>query len=219
MNNSRPFHCTISSAYRQHGLSLLVALIALAAMSMAGVALIRSIDTNALIAGNLAFRQNSTTSAETGVEAARQWLMNSSPTSLYNSQTDSGYYAIRDDTMDITGSRTKATSDNIKWVDASDNTEAGSHTPFCQADKDATGNRVCYVINRMCTATGDLDSADCSVSSSSTSEGISEGAAEREGSYQTPHKGTGSTMGRYRITVRVSGPRNNNSYVQVFIQR
>jgi type IV pilus assembly protein PilX len=218
MNNSCPPRCTTPAVHRQRGLSLLVAMIALAAMSMAGVALIRSIDTNALIAGNLAFRQNSTTSAETGVEAARQWLMNSSPAYLYNSQTDSGYYAIRDDAMDITGSRTKATSDNVKWVDASGNTEAGSHTPFCQ-DKDATGNQVCYVINRMCTATGDLDSADCSVSSSSTSEGISEGAAEREGSYQTPHKGTGSTMGRYRITVRVSGPRNNNSYVQVFIQR
>lgn len=219
MNNLRPPRCSISTLHGQNGLSLLVALIALAAMSMAGVALIRSIDTNALIAGNLAFRQNSTTSAETGVEAARQWLMNSSSTYLYDSHTDNGYYAIRADTMDITGSRTKETSDNIKWIDASGNTEAGSHTPFCEAGNDATGNRVCYVIHRMCTTTGDLESANCSVSSSNTSEGISEGAAEREGSYQTPLKGTGTTMGRYRITVRVSGPRNNNSYVQVFIQR
>lgn len=220
MNNSRPPRYFISTLRGQRGVSLLVALIALAAMSMAGVALIRSIDTNSLIAGNLAFRQNSTTSAETGVEKARQWLMSSSPTYLYDSHTDSGYFAIRaDDTMDMTGSRTKDTSDNIKWLDASGNEQAGSHTPFCEASNDATGNRVCYVIHRMCKATGSLESGDCSVSSSSTSEGISEGASERESSYQTPHKGTGATMGRYRITVRVSGPRNNNSYVQVFIQR
>ena len=76
---------------------LLVALIALAAMSMAGVALIRSIDTNSLIAGNLAFRQNSTTSADTGVEAARQWLMTASSAYLQDDHSDLGYYASRAD--------------------------------------------------------------------------------------------------------------------------
>jgi len=226
MNHSCPPRSATPAICRQRGLSLLVALIALAAMSMAGVALIRSIDTNALIAGNLAFRQNSTTSADTGVEAARLWLMNSSSAFLQDNHTDNGYYATRADTggednkgMDITGSRTKSTNDNIKWIDANGDEQTGSHTPFCEANNDATGNRICYVIHRMCDGTGSIDSADCSTSTTSNSEGISESAGGREGNYHTELPGTGTTMGRYRITVRVSGPRNNNSYVQVFIQR
>lgn len=224
MNHSCSPHCTIRA--RQRGLSLLVALIALAAMSMAGVALIRSIDTNSLIAGNLAFRQNSTTSADTGVEAARQWLMAASSAYLQDNHSDSGYYATRADTggednkgMDLTGSRTKSTSDNIKWINAAGEPQDGSHTPFCETTNDATGNRICYVIHRMCDGTGSIDSADCSTSTTSNSDGVSEGATDRELRYLKPLTGSGTTMGRYRITVRVSGPRNNNSYVQVFIQR
>lgn len=226
MNHVCSPRCANPSAQRQLGLSLLVALIALAAMSMAGVALIRSIDTNSLIAGNLAFRQNSTTSADTGVEAARQWLMSASSAYLQDDHSDNGYYATRADTggednkgMDLTGSRTKSTNDNIKWIDATGSEQAGSHKPYCEATNDATGNRICYVIHRMCDVPGSIDSADCSTSTSSDSDGISQGAVDRQISYQTPLSGPGTTMGRYRITVRVSGPRNNNSYVQVFIQR
>jgi Tfp pilus assembly protein PilX len=226
MKHSCPPRCAIPAVGRQRGLSLLVALIALAAMSMAGVALIRSIDTNSLIAGNLAFRQNSTTSADSGVEAARLWLMNSSSVYLQSDHSDSGYYATRADTggednkgMDITGSRTKSTNDNIKWINAADEVQAGSYTPFCEANNDATGNRICYVIHRMCDLPGSIDSADCSTSTTSNSDGISEGGMVRGLTYHTELPGTGTTMGRYRITVRVSGPRNNNSYVQVFIQR
>lgn len=225
MIHSCPPRCAIHTAGRQRGLSLLVALIALAAMSMAGVALIRSIDTNSLIAGNLAFRQNSTTSADTGVEKARNWLMGRTTANLYNSQPGDGYYATRADSggdgkgIDITGSRTKTSDDNVKWIDANDYAHPGSHSPFCEAKNDATGNRICYVIHRMCGVEGDLESSDCSVSTSTTSDGNSEGAVTREMGYQPILAGTGAVMGRYRITVRVSGPRNNNSYVQVFIQR
>ena len=41
----------------QQGVILFIALIVLVAMSLAGIALMRSVDTNVLIAGNLAFRQ------------------------------------------------------------------------------------------------------------------------------------------------------------------
>lgn len=226
MNYACPSRCGQPTSRNQHGLSLLVALIALAAMSLAGVALIRSIDTNSLIAGNLAFRQNSTTSADTGVEAARLWLMTASTTYLQADHTDSGYYATRADTggedgkgADITGSRTKSTNDNVKWIDASGNEQTGAFTPFCNGANDATGNRICYVIHRMCDVPGSLDSSDCSLSTSSSSDGISEGGMVRGQTYHPELTGTGATMGRYRVTVRVSGPRNNNSYVQVFIQR
>ena len=52
----------------QRGLVLFFALIALVAMSLAALALVRSVDTSTLISGNLAFRQAATTSADGGVE-------------------------------------------------------------------------------------------------------------------------------------------------------
>lgn len=55
---------------KQRGVVLFFALIALVAMSLAAVALIRSVDTSTLIAGNLAFKQATKNSAEAGIEAA-----------------------------------------------------------------------------------------------------------------------------------------------------
>ena len=48
----------------QRGVILFVALIVLVAMSLTGIALIRSVDTNVLVAGNLAFRQGATAAAD-----------------------------------------------------------------------------------------------------------------------------------------------------------
>jgi len=57
-------------ASRQRGVVLFFALIALVVMSLAAVALIRSVDTNTLIAGNLAFKQAATSSGDSGLEMA-----------------------------------------------------------------------------------------------------------------------------------------------------
>src|SRR3954465_1126782 len=63
------------AAPRQRGAILFIALIVLVAMSLAGIALMRSVDTNVLIAGNLVFRQGATAGADRGIEDARTWIM------------------------------------------------------------------------------------------------------------------------------------------------
>ena len=219
--------CGSEHPSRQSGLALMVALIALAAMTLAGIALVRSIDTNALIAGNLAFRQNSTTSADAGVERARDWILKQNSAGLQNDNTGNGYYATRMHTgggvdnqgVDITGSRTKSSIDNVKWIDASGDEQPGEYTPICEAANDATGNRVCYVIHRMCALTGKLEDSECNLTTSSNTAGNSLGSLQQNMTYQKTLVGSGNMMGNYRISVRVAGPRNNNSYVQVFIQR
>ena len=55
---------------KQRGVSLIIAMIALVAMTLAGLALIRSVDTSNVISGNLAFRQASLHATDVGVEAA-----------------------------------------------------------------------------------------------------------------------------------------------------
>lgn len=223
MNPTAP---SFASRQKQNGLALMVALIALAAMTLAGIALVRTIDTNALIAGNLAFRQNSTTSADTGIELARTWLMSKSSTTLQNTDANNGYYATKMDTggvdgkgVDITGSRTTSTTDNVKWVDASGTNQLGNYTAKCTDANDATGNRICYVIHRMCVTEGALEDSNCNMTTSNNSTGNSQGSLQQNLTYQKTLVGSGSLLGYYRISIRVGGPRNNNSYVQAFIQR
>ena len=69
----KPVHPPTSraiAAAREHGVVLFVALIAMVVLSLAGVALIRSMDTTGSVAGNLAFRQASTIAVNRAIEKA-----------------------------------------------------------------------------------------------------------------------------------------------------
>jgi type IV pilus assembly protein PilX len=61
-------------ALRQRGVVLFIALIAMVVLSLAGVALIRSVDTAGSVAGNIAFREASTTAVNLAVEQAVNWM-------------------------------------------------------------------------------------------------------------------------------------------------
>lgn len=193
----------------QNGLALVVALIVLIAMSLAGTAIVRSVDTSFLIAGNLAFRRGATTSGDAGVEAARTWLLANNGSGLYNDKADQGYYATSQDALDITGNATKGNAtDDLDW------TAAGSEVA-CLAP-DAGGNTSCFVIHRLCNATGTLDAATCSTQQT-TRGGSSMGATRPMGTYQERAWSEVATMGYYRVTVRVAGPRENVSFIQAFL--
>src|SRR6266850_1198464 len=78
----------------QRGVVLFIALIVLVAMSLAGVAMVRSVDTALGIAGNLAFKAATTQGTERGLQAAYTWLSaNAAGTTLQNTSAASGYYS------------------------------------------------------------------------------------------------------------------------------
>ena len=58
----------------QRGVVLFIALIVLVAMTLAGLGMMRSVDTNNLIAGNLAFKNAATSAGDAAIEAARTWI-------------------------------------------------------------------------------------------------------------------------------------------------
>ena len=91
----------------QRGIVLIVALIVLVAMTLTGVALMRSTTSGNRVAGNLAFRQSATLSADTGIEAAITWLeANSAGNTLFqNSVTASDAY-VASRFIDPTGTQT-----------------------------------------------------------------------------------------------------------------
>lgn len=223
MNKKLPLRGGFSPR-RQHGVALLVAMIALVVMALAGVALLRSVDTNALVAGNLAFRQAASNSGDSGIESARSWIAANTAT-LDKDNPSAGYYASRMSVggvdgkgIDLTGTRTTSNDDNVKWVNADGSTMSGQYTPFCLAAKDEGGNKICYVIHRMCDSTGALEDAGCSSNYSASSGGNSSGTLQQNLTYQKTIVGEGTLMGFYRISVRVAGPRNNAGYVQALVQ-
>ncbi|MDR0996590.1 MAG: pilus assembly PilX N-terminal domain-containing protein, partial [Zoogloeaceae bacterium] len=91
--------------HRQRGLALIVALIALAAMSLVAIGLVRQVNLNVATASNLAFRKSASLSAVIWTEEARRWLLAQyaeNPANTENpdaklevSQPGQGYYALR----------------------------------------------------------------------------------------------------------------------------
>ena len=188
---------------RQKGVVLMVALIVLVALTLAGIALMRSVDTSTIIAGNLAFQQAATNYGDTGIETAITWLQtNNSGSTLHNNIYAQGYAASRQDP--VTGQTWDAF-----WTSV----VAPNGQAVTLATNTTTGNTVSYAIQRLCNAVGDPVSTgvDCAVPQSTTS------------SAGTSSKGAGfiqiqsSTSIYYRITSRIVGPRNTISYVQAIV--
>lgn len=187
----------------QRGVVLIFALIILVAMTLAGISLVRSLDTTNIIAGNLAFRQAATHAGDAGVEAAITWLeANNSGALLQASSLAEGYAASRQDP--VAGQTWDAF-----W--------AGVLVPAGQVvtlAPDAAGNTVAYTIHRLCGNTGppEASGSNCAVSptvSSFVSDTSSKGSNVPPLQY--------SSLVYYRITARIAGPRNTVSYVQAII--
>ena len=203
---------------RQRGIVLFFTLIALVAMSLAALALFRSVDTATLISGNLAFKQAATASADSGVESAITWLNKTQddtdptsnvlndPTHPFNIDNPAeGYYTSALAPANLTSEAT--------WGDDDENKTSKK----VGAGPDGSGNTIRYIIQRMC--------RDAGVPIQDTTCLFSEGVVDNNGQHvrvpQEVCRGTGCpTLGQspqIRITVRVTGPRNTVSYVQAFV--
>jgi type IV pilus assembly protein PilX len=190
----------------QRGVILFISLIVLVAMTLAGIALMRSVDTNLLIAGNLAFRQGTTSLADLGVESARTWL--ASNTGLLTDNQPGGftaYWANWQAGLDFIGS-TATTGDDYNW---------GNSQTVTSPDPSYTIN---WVIHRLCGSTGAPTdaSANCMSASISGASTTNSGGTKGAVSYGTQALPSTSAV-YYRVTVRVIGPRNTTSFVQAVL--
>ena len=187
----------------QSGVVLVIALIVLVAMTLAALALIRSVDTNNLIAGNMAFQQSAAHSGDTGVETAVAWLSAvSDPADLESDDSTNGYIANGSQ-----ASASPAASDHYSWDEYWVNTVKTSGRVVTAPAADSAGNTVSYIIDRLCSNAGPKDKINCVVSpASNIAQGNSAGVGSSQ--FNTP------ILVFYRITVRVDGPRNTVSYVQ-----
>jgi len=202
--------CKQPSLNQQRGVVLFFALIALVVMSLAAVALIRSVDTSSLIAGNLAFKQSTTSSGDTGIEAAiaalTQMQANGNSDPLINGAhpfnttvPSNGYYSYFDPNLNVI--------DGINWTNA-DSADAGT---------DGSGNGIRYIIQRMCrTNTPNLpaSSAGCLPSGAVIDTNGKEIKAGPEFCKTCPAPNSPTQI---RITVQIKGSKNTVSYLQAFV--
>jgi type IV pilus assembly protein PilX len=201
-----------ATIHAQQGVVLFIALVILVAMSLAGIALMRGVDSGTIIAGNLAFRQGATFVADMGVEAARAYIQANGGVALHANQEASGYYATWDPTVDLLGNDTDPTTTPFDWVNDGVNVNGAPYVP-------PAGYTVRYVIHRLCEAAGDPSNDPAVAVTCMRSSALG-------GSTSTSTKGVTSynnlpasekVAATYRITVQVTGPRNTRSYIQTTV--
>lgn len=201
------------------GISIIVALMALVAVSFAAVALVRSVDTSGLIVGNLAFKQDATATAEQASEQAITWIgARVAGTTLHTDSAASGYYATSLDALDVTGRKTANTGRAVvDWAgDACASYASGTYgvcmTPSAEVPL-AGDNRARWVITRLCASAGDPASAgvDCSATLGS---GASNSPNRGELSYNTGRLSSTTYSQYYRIVVRAQGARGTVAFIE-----
>jgi type IV pilus assembly protein PilX len=195
---------------REEGVVLMIALIVLVAMTLAGIGMIRSIDTGTMVAGNISFRQSAVAAGDSGIEAAITWLQ-ANPSSLTGDITAKGYYSTRQDSVDLTGNKTEGGIDGVNW-DGTATSQVAKALAVGTVDP-STGNQVYYIIHRLCSIPGTINApAQSCATSSSTGTGSTQDAPT--------YDNQGILVANriyYRITSKVVGPKNTVSYVQAVI--
>lgn len=204
----------------QRGMSLLVALMALVVLSLAAIALVRSVGTGSLVMGNLAFKQDALVASDQVTEQAIAWLnANSAGTGLYADSTANGYYSTSLDALDPTGNSAVPVPSKalIDW-----DGQCNSATPApsaCITPKSAViagGNTGQFVITRLCSLAGDPNGVGnvCAIPINRTA---TQGPSRGEIKNGTLRMAPGAGGPYYRIIVRTAGPRGTASFTETIV--
>ena len=215
---------SIGSPQTQRGVSLFIALVALVLMTISGLALMRSVDTGNVIAGNMAFREVTVHAADLGVEAAASYLdATIKPSPDANLPSGCTAASIATSTRGTCRYSARALPDDDRGITYVDWTSTGT---ILQTT--ASGVTYQYVVDRLCnpdTAITISTGEDAKYGESKElcvtyilDEGKS-GASGRNAYTTSGDDLSPITPIHYRVTVRVTGPRNTVSFVQTLMAR
>jgi len=205
---------------RQRGVVLFIALIVMVAMSLAAIALIRSVDTTSQVIGNLAFRQASILPANLAIEDAASGLfVDAGAPRIANVTADDAtqnYFATHkpdDPTWDSKGKL--SLPDGVPqplWT----KTAAAALTR--QLPADGAGNTITYIVERMCNPDVVAPGND---GTGKASEGWCDLGTPKGGGKHTINEAAAFNFPPqpfYRVTVRVDGPQNTVSFLQAMLR-
>lgn len=225
---------TANNPHRQRGVVLLIALIILVAMTLAGIGMMRSVDTGEVIAGNLAFRQSTLHASDIGTSAAFNAMAalassnntadklilnfsNTQPCSNAPGATAAGcqvaganinfpgYTATPSLACEVTNS---CPAGAAWWTGAGIWATAANAPAVLDPTNGSTIATVQYLIHRMCTSTGSAGAAGqlCQTYTQPAT-----------GCSKTQLLPCNSTAIFYRVTTRSVGPRNTVTYTQSLV--
>ncbi len=192
---------------RERGVVIFVALIVMVALSLAAIALIRSIDTTNTVVGNLGFRQASIPPTNQAIEKAAA--------ALFANASKTGAPAIADTTVDVTAQNYFAS----RVARSGRGSARGSRT-ICRRRcnyslatsnilTDGADNEIRYVIERMCLNPGPADLSNCDLTGPKQVPGTTIGDPSQPPLPRFPF---------YRVTIRVDGPQNTVSFAQAMLR-
>lgn len=210
---------------RQRGLSLIFALLALVALTLGAVALVRSVDTGVLALGNVSQKQSALVSASRGAEeavAALRAFLVVAPTGLDANLPASGYYASAMPTLDATGRGAQAMGDQlvrVNWDDDGckvDGVEYDSANCLtASAVKTYNGVEVRYVAHRLCVQPGAAGGANSCATPLTDGEALVKCVSGRG---QCLSGLPGPPAGPYyRITVRAKSARGTVTFTETLV--
>lgn len=182
---------------KERGMVLIVVLAVLSLLFLAGAGVMRASDTGNVIAGNYSFQQAAMQASDRALTDALTVIANRVAGDAGNTAVSSQYLAVRDTTVNSLGIPA-----SINWTNVSCVNEKGVLITDCAAD---TGNyRVQYVIERMC-------------SSNPTFSDITDIRAKCEYEASDTATSASSIAVRYRVLIRVRGPRGTESWFEAVV--
>ncbi|WP_457324263.1 hypothetical protein [Roseateles sp. P5_E11] len=194
-------------------------------ISLAAVALVRSVDTSSLVIGNLGFKQDATSAASQAAESAVAYLNANAGTNLHNDRAAAGYYASSRDSLDMTGQGSTSNARVVvDWTGSGTANcslyAAGSFnncvSPSAEISLNGGANTARYIITRLCAAEGAPSAVDCAVPTGSSLTG---GGNKGVQSYKDGKAQTVVTNSQfYRIVVRATSARGTVSFTETIVQ-
>ena len=200
-----PTRAPSPSRRAQSGVVLFIALIVMVALSIAGIALVRSVDTGLSITGNLGFRQASISPTTWAVEKAISAMFEKKDISdLDKANLTQNYYAYR---YEVKNGGKLEDKTGVPY-DLQGATPSNYPSTFIKTD-DGAGNTIRYVIERMCLDEGPSTAANCDMSPPKKSEATTAMELIKPELIRVPF---------YRVTVRIDGPNNTTTFAQAMLR-
>ena len=193
----------------QRGTMLIIALIVLVAMTLAGIATMRSVDTATVMAGNIAFRQSALNAADQGLQAGHALLGTPSPSS--DLTQDGGLWPVP-----AAGFYSSAPLTEPNWSDPAAWNDPGRPAVKLNGGvPDAAGNVVWFIVHRLCPVPNCAVSGTCGGQFNQCGSTPSATTISQEGEDNFRAQAWESIpQVHYRITARAVGPRNSIAIVQ-----
>jgi type IV pilus assembly protein PilX len=183
---------------RQRGVVMVVTLISLVILLIGVAAMLRTVDNSALMVGNLAFRRDLTNQGEQAIVLAKTALVSGALAGEANRVADSA-------TAHYSASRLPSAAGSFNGIPAvllntSSYSAAGYGTPA----PNANSITLYYVIDRQCVGAGAYSISTCEFQPAQADQTMSD----------HDNKPGGATRPVYRVSIRVTGPRNTEAFFQ-----